>query len=116
AEGTAAEGVSRCVIAHVRAHTATTSDRAQADGLDEPVSLCMAALDDPRWSAHELFPLLSSAERERADHCLRVSARRRFVIARATLRRLLAARIGCEPAELEIVTDDRGKPRLADSD
>ncbi len=104
------------MIVSARAHPAASIDRAHPNALDEPVSLCMAALDDPRWSACALLPLLSAAERERAERCLRVSARRRFVIARATLRRLLAARVGCEPAELEIVTDDRGKPRLADSD
>jgi len=115
-QGTTTEGVSDVVIVNARAHTAAAIEGPYADALDGPVSLCMAALDDPRWSACELFPLLSSAERERAERCLRVSARRRFVIARATLRALLAARAGCGPAELEIVTDDRGKPRLAQSE
>ena len=57
--------------------------------------------------------LLTSSERARADRFTRTADRVRFTQARAALRRLLAARVGCEPAEVPLATGPHGKPHLA---
>lgn len=58
--------------------------------------------------------LLSVAEHARGDAFLNREARDHFLVARATLRRLLGAYLECEPARLAIGADAEGKPRLED--
>jgi 4'-phosphopantetheinyl transferase len=58
---------------------------------------------------------LASAERDRAQDFRLDDPRRRYVIARAALRRLLGGYLGMPPAAIEIVSEKNGKPRLADS-
>jgi 4'-phosphopantetheinyl transferase len=60
--------------------------------------------------------LLSPSERERASRFAFERDGRRFIVARATLRRLLAARLDVQPEEIELVNGPHGKPALADSD
>ncbi len=60
-------------------------------------------------------PLLSADERERAERFRFDAHRRRFVVARGTLRRFLGAEIGRDPASLRFVLGPRGKPSLADA-
>jgi 4'-phosphopantetheinyl transferase len=80
------------------------------------VSLWWVALDGPRSAERELEAQLAPGERRRADRFLRPLDRRRFVVARGSLRRLLASQLGCAPREVPIVTDGRGKPGLAGSE
>jgi len=56
---------------------------------------------------------LSADELARARRLVRPLHARRFVIARALLRRLLAAYLDTDPAEFSFSYDEHGKPRLA---
>jgi 4'-phosphopantetheinyl transferase len=56
--------------------------------------------------------LLSTAERHRASRFAFDRDRHRFIVARARLRQLLAARLGVRPESVEIVYGPRGKPTL----
>jgi 4'-phosphopantetheinyl transferase len=64
--------------------------------------------------------LLSDAERRRAGRFPFDRDRRRFIVARARLRTLLAGRLGVQPESVELVYGEHGKPalapRFADSD
>jgi 4'-phosphopantetheinyl transferase len=64
--------------------------------------------------------LLSASERQRASRCAFENDRRRFIVARATLRRLLASRLDVRPQDIEFAYGPHGKPalgpRFADSD
>ncbi|BBL72366.1 4'-phosphopantetheinyl transferase family protein [Methylogaea oryzae] len=62
-----------------------------------------------------LLAQLEPAERRRATQYRNDSARRRFLVCRAALRRLLAERLGTDAAVLRLIADDHGKPHLADS-
>lgn len=56
---------------------------------------------------------LDERERERAARMRPEPMRRRFVLARATLRRLLSAELGLEPAKLCLREARHGRPELA---
>jgi 4'-phosphopantetheinyl transferase len=56
---------------------------------------------------------LSDAERRRAERFRFERDRRRFIVGRARLRELLAARLGVPPEAVELVYGDNGKPALA---
>jgi len=56
--------------------------------------------------------MLSESERQRASRFTFERDRKRFIAARATLRRLLAARLGVQPEEVELVYGQHGKPAL----
>lgn len=56
--------------------------------------------------------LLSDSERQRASRFAFESGRRRFIVARATLRRLLAARLDALPEAIDFVYGPHGKPAL----
>jgi 4'-phosphopantetheinyl transferase len=76
----------------------------------EIVGVC---LDAPAEVSATLWHLLSRDEQERAGRFHFVEHRQRYVIARASLRRLLAERLGIFPRAVELVEDSYGKPRLA---
>ncbi|MGH8745060.1 MAG: 4'-phosphopantetheinyl transferase family protein [Burkholderiales bacterium] len=57
--------------------------------------------------------VLAEDERERARRFVCDHARRRFIIARARLRRLLAARLAVRPESVALVYGKHGKPALA---
>ena len=59
--------------------------------------------------------LLSQSERQRANRLAIHNGSSRFIVARATLRRLLAARLDVQPEEIELVYGARGKPALGPS-
>lgn len=59
--------------------------------------------------------LLSPDELQRADRFYFAPDRRHFTNARAGLRSLLAASLGCDPREVRFAYDGLGKPRLADA-
>jgi 4'-phosphopantetheinyl transferase len=58
--------------------------------------------------------ILDASERERAARYLRHSDRARFVVTRATLRWLLADRVGTSPSALCFASGPYGRPWLAD--
>jgi 4'-phosphopantetheinyl transferase len=60
--------------------------------------------------------LLSPSERQRADRFAFERDRRRFIVARARLRQLLAARLDIQPEKIELLYGPHGKPAVADSD
>ena len=57
--------------------------------------------------------LLTPAERARADRFARACDRRRFVVARARLRELLAERLNTSPRSIKLTYGPAGKPALA---
>ena len=57
--------------------------------------------------------LLSVAERQRATRFVHDRDRRRFIVARAQLRRLLGLRLGMRAESVELAYGARGKPALA---
>lgn len=60
-----------------------------------------------------MWEVLTDAERRRALRLRFERERRRFIVARARLRELLAERVGARPRALELVSGPGGKPRLA---
>jgi 4'-phosphopantetheinyl transferase len=60
--------------------------------------------------------VLSAGERRRADAFGLLSLRRRFVWRRIILRRVIAARLGCRPAEVDLQATPAGRPFVAGSD
>jgi len=70
-------------------------------------------LDQPQAAVRTLAALLSGGERQRASRFMLDRDRRRFMVARARLRQLLAARLGVRPATIELTLGARGKPALA---
>ncbi len=61
-----------------------------------------------------LAEILSGDERARADRFRTLDLRRRFIVARALMRRVLAAYVRADPASLQIGYGRRGKPWLQD--
>jgi len=71
----------------------------------------LASLDDV--TAHMLEPTLSSDERDRAARYHFERDRSRYIVARATLRAILARYLGVAPADVRFVYGPHGKPALA---
>jgi 4'-phosphopantetheinyl transferase len=77
------------------------------------VEVVAARLDPGPQKARALSLRLSEAEQSRAARFRFARERRRFVVARALLRELLAARLGAPPESIEFVYGRTGKPALA---
>lgn len=77
------------------------------------VSIAWVNLDRPLSPSETLDGWLSPTEREQAERFRFEVHRRRYVVARGTLRRLLADQLGLVPSGVPIETDGFGKPRLA---
>jgi 4'-phosphopantetheinyl transferase len=86
----------------------------------DPFEIAVFRLDMGPEAVRASAAMLSGAERQRASRFAFNHDRRRFIVARAQLRRLLAARLGVRPESVELVYGSRGKPALsrcfADSD
>ena len=96
--------------------TATESDRnSRAFGvLKTPmVDIVGVRLDAPAEVSAALWQLLSRDERERAEKFRYAEHRQHYIVARASLRRLLAERLCIDPRAVEFVETRYGKPRLA---
>ena len=76
-------------------------------------AVVVARLDASPADVRAAHACLSSAERSRAARLRFERHRRRFVVARARLRQLLAERLGVQPAAVEITCGNNGKPCLA---
>jgi 4'-phosphopantetheinyl transferase len=74
--------------------------------------LVVCGLDVAPGTAQRLLGLLSAQERATAARFALERDRRRFYVARARLRELLAERLDTAPAELELTRGAHGKPAL----
>lgn len=81
--------------------------------LDDGIEVVVLGLDAATDAYHASAALLSGAERDRASSFAFDSDRRRFTIARAGLRTLLAARLGLAPEAVALTYGKNGKPALA---
>jgi 4'-phosphopantetheinyl transferase len=77
------------------------------------VEIVTARLDPPLQAVRAAAFLLCEDERARAARFRFERDRRRFVVARARLRELLAARLGEPPATIRLEYGRNGKPALA---
>jgi 4'-phosphopantetheinyl transferase len=73
----------------------------------------MARLNAGPEEVRSLRARLSDAERQRAGRFRYERDRRRFIVARARLRELLAARLDVKPQAIELAYGKNGKPGLA---
>jgi 4'-phosphopantetheinyl transferase len=80
---------------------------------DPRVTLHWASREADVDRAAALEPGLSEAERVRAARFGHPHLRHRYVIGRATLRCVLAERLGVSPRDVSIARGRRGRPRLA---
>lgn len=77
------------------------------------VRVWSSSLERPAGEVARLFDLLSPVERARAARFHNERDRRRFVVARGTLRTLLGDHAGLAPDRVAITTEPGGKPVLA---
>src|SRR4029434_4909087 len=99
----------------VRSHgNAIAAQRAMATATpgNTAVEVVVVRLEVGPWAVRASAALLWDEERQRADRFVLERDRRRFVVARANLRRLLAARINMPPESVELKNGVRGKPAL----
>jgi 4'-phosphopantetheinyl transferase len=75
------------------------------------VHIWRAALDEDGWPGPEKLP---PGDRRRAEGFLRKGAARRWVAAHWALRQTLTRYLDQPASEIELETDERGKPRLRD--
>lgn len=87
--------------------------RATASFANDEIEVVVTRLDVGREAVLASATLLSDAERQRASRFAFDRDRRRFTVARALLRQLLAARLGVRPESVELVYGAHGKPALA---
>ena len=74
---------------------------------------CPLDLPEPAWL--ELVACVAPAERRDAERRTDPRDRRRLLAARAWRRHLLATELRCDPGDVAISVDRRGKPGIADS-
>ena len=93
----------------------TTAPRARqrAASLTDDVEVIVARPDVGADAVSASAKLLSNEERERAARFAFEPERRRYIVTRALLRQLLAARLGIPPEAVELAAGARGKPALA---
>lgn len=80
---------------------------------DGTIEVVVARLDPRPEAVRALRAWLSDSERQRARRFRFDRDRRRFIVARARLRQLLAARLRTRPEAIEFVYGKHGKPALA---
>lgn len=80
---------------------------------DGTIEVVVTRLDVGPEAVRASAALLSDAERQRATRFAFDRDRRRFTVARARLRQLLAARLGTRPESVELTYGVHGKPSLA---
>ncbi|MFO0725093.1 MAG: 4'-phosphopantetheinyl transferase superfamily protein [Myxococcota bacterium] len=80
--------------------------------MEAQVELIELGLDREEAEVQALRTLLSEEERARADRFVFPRDQRRFTVARASLRKALAARLGTTPEALAFHYEEHGKPRL----
>lgn len=80
---------------------------------NEAIDVVVTHLKADAESVRESVALLSDVERQRASRFAFDRDRNQFIIARARLRQLLAARLEVRPESVELMYGARGKPALA---
>jgi len=93
--------------------TMAPATRKRAPSLTDDVDIVVARPDVGSDAVSASATLLSDCERERARRFAFDVDRNRFIVARALLRQLLAARLGVRPEAVELASGKRGKPGLA---
>ena len=83
---------------------------------NKQVHVWRIALTQPEAVLHSLEDLLAEDERARAHRFHFDRDRRRFTVARAALRQILAGRLGVNPHSVEFSTGPYGKPHLTEGD
>jgi 4'-phosphopantetheinyl transferase len=92
---------------------ARVSEHAPQATAAHAVDLVIARLDCGELAVEGALSLLVDDERDRAERFLVERERRRFIVTRATLRRLLAERLGVPARSLRLTKGSHGKPSLA---
>ena len=92
---------------------APTARQRAAPCTEGAVQVVVARTDVGSESVRASAAVLSDGERERARRFAFDRDRRLFIVARALLRRLLAARLDIPPESVELAYGKRGKPALA---
>ena len=82
--------------------------------ISSDVEVVTARLDPGPQAVRALSRWLSEGERSRVARLRFDRERRRFIVARARLRGLLAARLGAAPESIELIYGAKGKPALAE--
>ena len=77
--------------------------------------VALARLDAKPEEVRSLGALLCATETRRAERFRFERDRRRFIVARARLRQLLAARLGVQAEAVELAYGTNGKPKILDS-
>jgi 4'-phosphopantetheinyl transferase len=80
---------------------------------EDAIDVVVTRLHADAEVVHSLAALLSDTERQRAARFVFDRDRYRFIVARARLRQLLAARLDVRPESVELIYGARGKPALA---
>src|SRR5256884_3482461 len=93
--------------------TAPAARQRAASFTDDAAEVIVARPDVGPQAVSASATLLSDRERERARRFAFDPDRNRFIVARALLRQLLAARLGERPEAVELASGARGKPALA---
>ena len=76
------------------------------------IDIATVRLDVAPDTVRAAADVLSASERQRAARFTFESGRRRFIVARAALRRFLAQRLDARPEEIDLVYGVQGKPAL----
>ncbi|HEX5611275.1 MAG TPA: 4'-phosphopantetheinyl transferase superfamily protein [Burkholderiales bacterium] len=84
-----------------------------SEAAHQAIDLVIARLDCTALAVEKGLSLLLDDEVERANRFLVEKERNRFIVARATLRRLLAERLGVSPRAVRLARGTHGKPALA---
>ena len=77
------------------------------------VEVVVRRLDLAISAVKDMNAVLTDGEKERAAQFFHDRDRRRYIVSRASLRQLLAARLGTVPQLVKLTTGKRGKPALA---
>lgn len=83
--------------------------------ISEEIHLWRSNLDLPLAQIHLLKPYLSIEEINRSDRFKFDQHRHRYIVSRANLRIILGKYLNLDPAEIEFIYDDHGKPRIKSS-
>src|SRR5436305_11150083 len=81
-------------------------------GMFKTFDVVASRLDVEPEAVRASSALLSDSERERSGRFASDRDRKRYIVARATLRQLLGARLDVKAGEIELVYGFHGKPAL----
>ena len=81
---------------------------------DDEVQIWQASLEATSATVTQLTQLLSTDEQERARRFYFERDRRRYIVARSTLRKLLGVYLHCAPSTIRFTYAAQGKPALAE--